>query len=235
MLGQLANHKPSRPRCYPWDRSGIGGEGNGSIAEPLGIKLMRTPQETAESRTREQEWEALIRPVAQGDQAALGALYDATSHLVYGLALRILGNTATAEEVTIEVYTQVWRQAAAYDPQRGTPSAWLFTLTRSRTIDRLRAEAQERRQEEPFEVVAAIPAAAPNPEEASVAAEQHRFIQAALAVLGPEQREAIELAYFSGLSHSEIAAKLGQPLGTVKTRIRLGMMKLRELLRPLVE
>ena len=196
---------------------------------------MRTPQGIAEPRTREQQWEVLIRQAAQGDQAALGALYDATSHLVYGLALRILGNTATAEEVTIEVYTQVWRQAAAYDPERGAPSAWLLTLTRSRAIDRLRSEAREPRQEQPLEMAAAVPTATPNPEEASVVAEQRRLVQAALATLAPEQREAIELAYFSGFSHSEIAARLGQPLGTVKTRIRQGMMKLRELLHPLAE
>jgi RNA polymerase sigma-70 factor (ECF subfamily) len=213
----------------------MGGEGNGSVVEPLGAKLMRTLQGTAESRTREQEWEALIRRVAQEDQAALSALYDATSRLVYGLALRILGNTATAEEVTIEVYTQVWRQATVYNPERGAPSTWLLTLTRSRAIDRLRADGQKRWQEEPSEGVATVPTTTPNPEEESVVAEQRRLVQVALANLGPGQREAIELAYFSGLSHNEIAARLGQPLGTVKTRIRLGIMKLRELLRPLAE
>ncbi|MGH6802203.1 MAG: sigma-70 family RNA polymerase sigma factor [Methyloceanibacter sp.] len=227
-----------RPRCEGQsgnNHSGVGREGNGSIAELLGTKLMETPQATADSRTREQKWETLIRQIAQEDQAALDALYYATSHFVHGLALRIVGNTATAEEVTIDVYTQVWRQAAVYDPRRGRPSAWLLMLTRSRAIDRLRAEAQERRQEDPLEVAAAVPAASPNPEEASVIAERRQLVRAALAALGPEQREAIELAYFSGLSHGEIAARLGQPLGTVKTRIWLGMMKLREPLRPLME
>jgi len=184
--------------------------------------------------THEQEWETLIRRTAQGDQQALGAFYDATSPLVYGLALRILGNTATAEEVTLDVYTQVWRQAAVYNAQRGTPSAWLFMLTRSRAIDLVRSQAQEQKRIASLEVAETFTAIS-TPEESSVATERRRLVQAAFAVLTPEQREALELAYFSGLSQGDIAARLGLPLGTVKTRIRLGMMRLRELLRSLVE
>jgi len=186
------------------------------------------------SSTHEQEWESLIHQAAQGDQQALGAFYDATSPLVYGLALRILGNTATAEEVTLDVYTQVWRQAAVYNAQRGTPSAWLFMLTRSRAIDLMRSQAQEQKRMASLEVAETFTAVS-TPEESSVAAEQRRLVQAAFAALTPEQREALELAYFSGLSQGDIAARLGLPLGTVKTRMRLGMMRLRELLRPLVE
>ncbi len=184
--------------------------------------------------THEREWEILIHQVAQGDQQALGTFYDATSPLVYGLALRILGNTATAEEVTLDVYTQVWRQAAVYNAQRGTPSAWLFMLTRSRAIDLVRSQAQEQKRIASLEVAEMFTLVS-TPEESSVAAEQRRLVQAAFAALTPEQREALELAYFSGLSQGDIAARLGLPLGTVKTRIRLGMMRLRELLRPLVE
>jgi RNA polymerase sigma-70 factor (ECF subfamily) len=185
-------------------------------------------------RAHEQEWDILIRQVARGDQQALGAFYDATSSLVYGLALRILGNTATAEEVTLDVYTQVWRQAAIYDAQRGTPSAWLFMLTRSRAIDCLRTYAQEQKRLASLEVAETFTAVS-TPEESSVVTERRRLVQAAFAALTPTQREVLELAYFSGLSHGDIAAKLGLPLGTVKTRIRLGMARLRELLRPLVE
>jgi RNA polymerase sigma-70 factor (ECF subfamily) len=156
-------------------------------------------------------------------------LYDQTSHLVYGLALRIVRDEPAAEDVVIEVYTHAWRTAAAFEPKRGTASAWLLTLTRSRAIDALRARRRNRVQE-PLEAAIDIQSDAPGPEDLNVAAERQRFIIGALEALVLEQREAIELAYFGGLSHSEIAARLEQPLGTVKTRIRLGMMKLRETL-----
>ena len=185
-------------------------------------------------RTHEQEWETLIRQVAQGDQQALGAFYDATSSLIYGLAWRILGNTATAEEVTLDVYTQVWRQATVYDAQRGTPTAWLFMLTRSRAIDLLRSQTQEQKRLASLAVAETFTAVS-TPEESSVVTERRRLVHAAFAALAPEQREVLELAYFSGLSHGDIAAQLRLPLGTVKTRIRLGMARLRELLQPLVE
>lgn len=196
---------------------------------------MASSDDSAERPTREQDWAALIRQMAEGDQSALAALYDGTSRLIYGLALRILGDPAMAEEVTIEVYMQAWRQAVSYDPGRGTPLAWLLTLARSRAIDRLRSRAEARRREILLEAAMVIPASTVDPEEASEAAERRRLVQTALTTLTPEQREVIELAYFSGLSHSEIAARFGQPLGTVKTRIRLGMMRLRELLAPLGE
>jgi RNA polymerase sigma-70 factor (ECF subfamily) len=169
-----------------------------------------------------------------GDQSALTALYDSTKRLVYGLALRVLGDTATAEEVLFDVYSQVWRQASSYDRGRGAPLAWIMTIARSRAIDRLRSGRQEQQRKEPLETARAEPAATVNPEEASVIAERRRIVRSALESLTAEQREVIELAYYSGLSHSEIAVKLGQPLGTVKTRTRLGMMKLRERLHPIL-
>ena len=193
----------------------------------------RSTSEAVGPRAHEQGWETLIRPVAQGDQQALGVFYDATSSLVYGLALRILGNTAAAEEVTLDVYTQIWRQATVYEAQRGAPSAWLFMLTRSRAIDLLRSQAQEQKRIASLEV-AEVHTAISTPEESSVVTERRSFVQAAFAALAAEQREVLDLAYFSGLSHGDIAMQLALPLGTVKTRIRLGMAKLRELLRPLV-
>lgn len=196
-------------------------------------RVERSAEQLDAIRAREKDLAALIGCVAQGDESALGALYDQTSSLVYSLALRILKDRPAAEEVTVDVYSQVHRQASNYDPGRGTPSAWLLTLTRSRAIDRLRADAQRRTREDPVETIEAIPAGTASPEEHSAAAEVRRVVQAALLALAPEQRQVIEIAYYSGLSHSEIAAKLGQPLGTVKTRIRTGMMALRELLRPL--
>ena len=185
-------------------------------------------------RAREAALAALVARVAKGDQTALATLYDETSALVYGLALRILRDQYAAEDVTIDVYAQVYRQVSSYDANRGTPSAWLVTLTRSRALDRLRQEAQRREREEPLEAMTHLPSLTAGPEESSATTELRRLVQRALALLTPEQRQVIELAYYSGLSHNEIAATLGQPLGTVKTRIRTGMMLLRENLRSLL-
>jgi RNA polymerase sigma-70 factor, ECF subfamily len=192
------------------------------------------PEPRPEGLGREDALAALVERLAAGDQAALAALYDATSAFVYSLSLRIIGDPAVAEEVTLDVYMQAYSHAPGYDPRRGTPSAWLMTLARSRAIDRLRLEAPRARRQDPLE--AAIPLAAPGdgPEESSSAAERGRLTRKALAALAPEQRQVIEIAYFSGLSHAEIAARLGEPLGTVKTRIRTGLVRLRDLLGPLL-
>jgi RNA polymerase sigma-70 factor (ECF subfamily) len=194
----------------------------------------RPAEALATLRAQEQELAALIARMSRGDQTALAALYDRTNSLVYGLALRVLQEPAAAEDITIEVYTQVYRQASIYDPSRGTPSAWLLMLTRSRAIDRLRMETQRREREEPLEAAAVAVAPAADPEACSAVTELQRIVRRALATLTPEQRQVIEIAYYSGLSHSEIAARLGLPLGTVKTRIRTGMMLLREHLHPLL-
>jgi RNA polymerase sigma-70 factor (ECF subfamily) len=183
-------------------------------------------------RVHEQEWGALIAQTAQGDQTALAALYDRTSPQVYGLALKILGNREEAEEVTLDVYTQVWRQAHTYDGTRGTPGGWLMMLARTRAIDRFRAGHAERGKLEPLEAASFFASEGSNPEQETVEQERQRFVRDALTSLSPEQREAIALAYCFGLSQSEIAGKLKLPLGTVKTRMRLGMIKLREYLAP---
>lgn len=204
---------------------------NATYAPPVNdMEPNATP--STDQQTSEQAWADLIDDLAGGDQEALGTLYDATSSIVYGLALRILGNTATAEEVTLDVYTQVWRQAGSYDAARGTPSAWLIILTRSRAIDRLRSRDYIR----PVPEEAQLPTVTDHtPEEATAITERRRLVQAACAQLPPEQRQVLELAYFSGLSHQDIARQLDLPAGTVKTRIRLGMQKLRDLLQPLVD
>jgi RNA polymerase sigma-70 factor (ECF subfamily) len=190
--------------------------------------------DTAEARARDQDLISLVELVATGDQSALAALYDATNRLIYSLILRVLGDVSSAEEVLIDVYTQVWRQAASYDANRGAPLAWMATIARSRAIDRLRSGWQDQRRKESLDVLGDAPTNAANPEEMTAASERQKFVREALNLLTPEQREVIELAYYSGLSHSEIAQKLNQPLGTVKTRTRLGMMKLREALTPLL-
>ena len=191
--------------------------------------------DSMESRARDQELISYVQGIARGDQAALAALYDSTNRLIYGLILRVLGDAGTAEEVLLDVYTQVWRQATSYDISRGMPLAWLTTIARSRAIDRLRSGWQDQRRKEPMDLLKDRETAAASPEDMTVVSERQRFVRSALALLSPEQREVIELAYYGGLSHSEIAAKLNQPLGTVKTRTRLGMIKLREALAPLLK
>ena len=195
---------------------------------------MQPAIDTAETRARDQDLISLVQRVATGDQSALANLYDTTNRLVYGLVLRVLGDASSAEEVLLDVYTQVWRQAASYDASRGAPLAWLTTIARSRAIDRLRSGWQDQRRKEPLDALGDAPGGEASPEEMTVASERQRFVREALNSLTPEQREVIELAYYSGLSHSEIAEKLNQPLGTVKTRTRLGMMKLREALAPIL-
>ncbi len=184
--------------------------------------------------SRDQELIILVQRIARNDQSALATLYDATNRLAYGLILRVIGDAGTAEEVLLDVYTQVWRKAANYDADRGSPLAWLMTIARTRAIDRLRSGWQDKQRKEPLDLLNDRETTAASPEEATVNAEMQRFVRSALSGLSPEQREVIELAYYGGLSHSEIAAKLNQPLGTVKTRTRLGMIKLREALTPLL-
>jgi len=192
-------------------------------------------RERVDARGRTEDLAGLIRSTATGDQAALGALYEATSRWIYGLVLRILSDQAAAEEVVLDVYTQVWRQAASYAPERGTPLGWLMTIARTRAIDRLRAGRQFEERREPLDAASSRPSQLANPEEASVTNERERLVRSALEALGPDQRKVIELAYYFGLSHSEIAAETGQPLGTVKTRVRLGMARLGEMLGPLLQ
>ncbi|MGA2133212.1 MAG: sigma-70 family RNA polymerase sigma factor [Bryobacteraceae bacterium] len=172
-------------------------------------------------------WSALIRRIAAADESALAALYDATNHLVYGMALRILGNTADAEAVTLDIYTQVWRGAAGFRDPDGSAIAWLTTITRNRAIDRLRSGAGVR-------PVTPLPETdAPVAGAAKALSGAAREVRAALASLPAEEREPIELAYWYGYSHAELAARLGQPSGAVKTRIRTGMMRLRSQLEAL--
>ncbi|OQW31334.1 MAG: hypothetical protein A4E19_20405 [Nitrospira sp. SG-bin1] len=181
---------------------------------------------------QDQEWTQLIALTAQGDQTALATFYDRTSPQVFGLVLKILNNREAAEEVTLDVYTQVWRQAHTYDRTRGAPGAWLMMLARTRAIDRFRAGAVEHGRIESLDTAALFASDDDTPEQDVEGLERRKYVRQALALLTAEQRQAIALAYFYGLSQSEIAEKLQLPLGTVKTRMRLGMIKLREALAP---
>lgn len=177
---------------------------------------------------------ALLARIVKGDQQAFSQLYDHSNTLLYTLALRILGDREEATELLQDVYLEVWRKVARYDVGRGTPVAWLVTLTRSRALDRLRARTARRQQYKDQldgEAAARVPDVGPSPLETQADQELRALVGQAIGALPAAQQQAIELAYYEGLSHTEIATKLNQPLGTVKTRIKLGMAKLRDTLR----
>jgi RNA polymerase sigma-70 factor (ECF subfamily) len=195
------------------------------------LPVMNAPSQHAASTIDPQ----LMARVVKGDHQAFNHLYDHSSALLYSMALRILGNRDEAAELLQDVYLEVWRKVARYDVGRGTPVAWLVTLTRSRAIDRLRARASRTQHvtaDAPDgSLTAKVADQNPGPFEAQADQELRGLVGSALASLPLPQQQAIELAYYEGLSHMEIAARLNQPLGTVKTRIKLGMSKLRETLR----
>jgi len=170
----------------------------------------------------------LLHAIARGDELALAALYDRYSSILLGLILRILHNRPEAEDVLQEMFLQVWRRAADFDEARGRGFTWLVTLARSRAIDRLRAVASRERA-----ATAAMHESHGDVSDASddvLRSEQAEIVRRALDGIPEEQRRALVLAYYEGLTQSEIAERLKQPLGTVKTRMRSGMIKLRELL-----
>jgi len=176
----------------------------------------------------EQDWAALVRSIAAGDQLALHALYDRAHRIVFTLMLRLTANRETAEELTVDVFHDVWRRASSYDAAQGTVLAWIMNQARSRAIDRLRFDSRKKRSsggaDEPPAAVAA------DPQDVLELREQGRWLRAALAALTPEERQAIETTFFAGLTHAEAAARLDQPLGTIKTRIRSALHKLRQRL-----
>jgi RNA polymerase sigma-70 factor (ECF subfamily) len=177
----------------------------------------------------ESEWVALVRSVAGGNQAALHALYERTHRLVFTLIVRITANRETAEELTLDVFHDVWRRAARYDPAGGTVLGWIMNQARSRAIDRLRFDRRKKRVYP--EVVDPLGVTeAPDPGELVAFQQKGQALRRALAVLTQQERRTIEAAFFSELTYAEVAAQLNQPLGTVKTRIRSGLHKLRRAL-----
>jgi len=174
---------------------------------------------------------ALVRRLLQQDVSAFEQLYDRHSRLVYGLLLRILQQAGTAEEVAQDVFLQLWRNADQYDESRGPFVPWLLTLARNRALDtlRLKSERQRRREDQAEELPLVV--AVPQYEKDLDEKRRAEKVRALMASLNPQQKRAIELAYFEGLSHSEIAEALKEPLGTVKSWIRNGLLRLKEELQ----
>jgi RNA polymerase sigma-70 factor (ECF subfamily) len=177
----------------------------------------------------ESEWVNLVRSVAAGDQLALQSLYERTHRLVFTLIMRISNDPETAEELTIDVFHDVWRRASTYDPAGGSVIGWIMNQARCRAIDRLRFEQRKKRVNHNGHIPQGA-GALPDPQETCHLEEQRRLLRSALDVLTPQERQVIETAFFSELSHQAVAAKLNQPLGTVKARIRSGLEKLRQKL-----
>lgn len=175
---------------------------------------------------------AVIRRVAKGDMAAFQRVYDAFSGILYSLAVRMLERPEDTEELLQEVFLKIWRDAEDYDPRRGAPLAWAITITRHKAIDKIRSTARRLRLYEAAEAEAKNESVAvPQPVTDAESSENAQAVRESLGRLDPEVRESIELAFFGGLSHSQIAARLSLPLTTVKSRIRRAMMQLRQSLR----
>jgi RNA polymerase sigma-70 factor (ECF subfamily) len=176
----------------------------------LGDLLYRNPPDR---RISEGAWLALVQAIAGRDAGALKALYELSHRLVFTLAIRIVNNRATAEELTLDVFHEIWRRSVGYDPAEGTVVGWIMNLTRARSIDRLRSEQRPERTT--------------STEYSMQQREIGRRLRAALTALTADERAAIEMVYFSDSTYAEVSHRLDTPLGTIKTRIRTGMAKLR--------
>lgn len=179
-------------------------------------------------RVPESEWASLVQAIARGDQLALHALYDRSHRIVFTLIMRITGNRETAEEVTLDVFHDVWRRASAYDAAHGTVIAWVMNQARSRALDRVRFDGRKKRSGDAGEF--AEPGLADDLQDSLVLKQEAQALRGALGVLTADERQAIETAFFAEMTYAEAAARLNQPVGTVKTRIRSALHKLRQAL-----
>ena len=187
--------------------------------------------DTAEQLDAEIE---LLRRVAQGDRRGFEELYDRFSGVLFSTAYRVLNNQEATEDVVQDVFVQIWEKAPLYDPARGKPMTWAITLTRNKAIDRLRATVRRNRLSEDMQRESQTQNQFDDRSsfDAASTGDTNKLVHEAMQKLSKDQREAIELAFFSSLTQPEIAERLNEPLGTVKARIRRGMMRLRDLLRP---
>ena len=189
--------------------------------------------ETDPTKELEAEIE-LLRRIGQGDRRSFEELYDRFSGVLFSTAYRVLNNREAAEDVLQDVFIQIWEKAPLYDPARGKPMTWAVTLTRNKSIDRLRSTQRRNRLQDDVEREAQTFEQFDDRSsfDAVASGETGALVREAIQKLSKDQREAIELAFFSSLTQTEIAERLGEPLGTVKARIRRGMMKLRDVLSP---
>lgn len=185
----------------------------------------------SQSPPSEQGWVLLVQSVAAGDQLALHALYERAHRVVFTLTMRITANRETAEELTLDVFHDVWRRARDYRPENGTVLGWIMNQARSRALDRLRFDHRKKRMD-PFANDPSSGSEAGDSQATLELKQQSLLLQRALVTLTQGEREAIEAAFFGELTHAETAARLNQPLGTVKTRIRSGLQKLRQAMAP---
>ena len=199
----------------------------GTLGELLYTDKARTPVD-------ETDWVRLVEAIAKADQRALRALYERTHRIVFTLIMRITQNRETAEELTLDVFHDVWRRASTYDAAGGSVVGWIMNQARSRAIDRLRFD-QRKKRVNPYAGGQSPATTAHGPEEALELREQADLVRHALTALKPEERQVIETAFLSELTYHEVAARLQQPLGTVKTRIRSGLAKLRQALTKTVK
>ena len=180
------------------------------------------------------ESEALLKALqrmADGDHPALALCYDLMGSIVFSLAVRMLRDRAAAEDVSQDIFVQIWRQAANYDPSRGSPEAWIMMIARTRVLDRIRSRSAGVVLKAVGDNLPDAPAADDWPDDLAISREDAANVRQALTELPTEQRQAVEMAFFDGLTHMEISEKTAVPLGTIKTRIRLGLMKIRDQLR----
>lgn len=199
------------------------------IEPRLAAGLMATPT-AAQPDENEKVLRKLLKNIAQGDQTALAEFYESTISRVYGVALRVARRPEMAEEVVSDVYMQVWRHAARYDESRGRILGWLLVIARSRALDSLRRQDEAFSHPEPHQLTDEPEDNGHNPQNAILACESHAALHHALLVLSPLQRQLLSLAFFKGLSHSEIVEHAGIPLGSVKTHIRRALTQLRDTL-----
>jgi RNA polymerase sigma-70 factor (ECF subfamily) len=217
----------STPGLQSWDRVNPKRalEGRSETSEPTLGDLL--PSERSGAGISEQDWVRLVHAIAAGDQLALRALYERAHRIVFTLAIRICASAELAEEVTLDVFHDVWRSAAHYDPNAGSVLGWIMIQARSRAIDRVRFEHRKKRVD-PHPEPPVGDGESTNPADEIDAAQQHRWLERAMTTLTEDERQAIETAFFSERTYSETATHLAQPLGTVKTRIRSALAKLRK-------